>query len=554
MKKRPAGTRAIAAAVAAFVITALSVGSPASAATNTLAPSATLTTTAGSVGSGQTGANLVVQDLSGSSNTYDWNKYVEFKGKYAGYRTYTLPSTVSPADVTAIQVSANYRGPSKSEQTWSWSIYNWSTSSWTSIGDNASAPSWGAWRLFTFTLSGGASAYVNGSGTIRVQLKANNSSNDADLDYESVLVTSTPSAADTTPPSTPAGLTVSGTTSTSVSLGWTASTDNVGVTGYEIFRAGVTSPVATATGTTGTVSGLTPNTAYSFTVKARDAAGNRSAASAPVSATTSGTTTVALPPAAGKFSYQLGGSYTPESGVQVVVRDSQSTPAGSSYYDVCYVNLLQTQPGSSSSDTGSRAWYQSKYGSDDLILKDSSGAAVGDPGWPDEVLLDVRTAAKRTALFGIQKELFDSCKAKGFEAIEPDNLDSDTRSNGLMTLSQTAEYLKLVIPYVHSLGMAIAQKNTSAPWPEGYGGVGKTFVNTVSPAQGFDFAVAEDCQKWTECPAYTSVYGDGFVFEVEYTQAAYQTACTARGATMSIIRRDLDVVPLGTPGYVYSAC
>src|SRR4051812_23448254 len=81
---------------------------------------------------------------------------------------------------------------------------------------------------------------------------------------------------DTTAPSVPGSLRVTATTSGSVSLAWNASTDNVGVAGYDLYRGGVLA--GTATGTSGTVSGLSASTAYTFTVKARDAAGNASGA------------------------------------------------------------------------------------------------------------------------------------------------------------------------------------------------------------------------------------------------------------------------------------
>ena len=89
---------------------------------------------------------------------------------------------------------------------------------------------------------------------------------------------------DTTAPSAPTNVAVSATTSSSVSLSWTASTDNVGVTGYDIFRGSTLA--GTSTTTSFTDSGLTAATAYSYTVKAYDAAGNLSAASAAVTATT----------------------------------------------------------------------------------------------------------------------------------------------------------------------------------------------------------------------------------------------------------------------------
>ncbi|GIH23314.1 hypothetical protein Aph01nite_16240 [Acrocarpospora phusangensis] len=89
---------------------------------------------------------------------------------------------------------------------------------------------------------------------------------------------------DTTAPSVPGNLRSTGTTATSVSLAWNASTDNVGVTGYEVYRGGT--QVATVTGTGHTDTGLTAATSYTYTVRARDAAGNRSAASTAVTVQT----------------------------------------------------------------------------------------------------------------------------------------------------------------------------------------------------------------------------------------------------------------------------
>ncbi len=89
---------------------------------------------------------------------------------------------------------------------------------------------------------------------------------------------------DTQPPTTPGGLAATGHTSSSVSLSWTASTDNVGVTGYEVYQG--SSSATTVSGTSATVSGLSASTAYTFKVRAKDAAGNSSAFSASVTATT----------------------------------------------------------------------------------------------------------------------------------------------------------------------------------------------------------------------------------------------------------------------------
>lgn len=90
--------------------------------------------------------------------------------------------------------------------------------------------------------------------------------------------------ADMTAPSVPTSLIKGTVTASSVALSWAASTDNVGVVRYEIYRSGVLSGTSTTTSYTAT--GLAASTAYSFTVLAVDAAGNKSAQSTAVSATT----------------------------------------------------------------------------------------------------------------------------------------------------------------------------------------------------------------------------------------------------------------------------
>jgi chitodextrinase len=92
------------------------------------------------------------------------------------------------------------------------------------------------------------------------------------------------SSGDTQAPTAPTGLAVPSTTSSSVSLIWTASTDNVGVTGYRVYRG--SSQVGTSATTSFTNTGLAPATNYSYFVKAYDAAGNVSGSSNVVSAST----------------------------------------------------------------------------------------------------------------------------------------------------------------------------------------------------------------------------------------------------------------------------
>lgn len=92
---------------------------------------------------------------------------------------------------------------------------------------------------------------------------------------------------DTTPPSVPSGLSSSSQTATSITLSWSASTDNPGgsgIAGYDVYRNG--GLVGSPSGTGYSDTGLTPDTAYSYRVRARDQAGNASAQSAALSVRT----------------------------------------------------------------------------------------------------------------------------------------------------------------------------------------------------------------------------------------------------------------------------
>src|SRR2546430_6113218 len=108
--------------------------------------------------------------------------------------------------------------------------------------------------------------------------------------YSNVASATTP-ATDTQAPTAPTKLSATAVSGSQINLSWTASTDNVGVTGYPVERcqgAGCTSfaPVGTAAGPTYSDTGLAANTSYSYRVRATDAAGNPSGYSNVASATT----------------------------------------------------------------------------------------------------------------------------------------------------------------------------------------------------------------------------------------------------------------------------
>ncbi len=243
------------------------------------------------------------------------------------------------------------------------------------------------------------------------------------------------------------------------------------------------------------------------------------------------------PPVNGIFDYQIGGAYPPAQGVQIVDRDRTSQPV-SGRYNICYVNAFQTQ-------AGQDHWWRQHH--PDLLLRrnhNPKGKVVEDPGWPGEILLDTSTAAKRQLLSRIVGRWETGCAHKGFDAVEPDNLDSNTRSHHLLTQSDNIAFAGLLAGRAHNDGLAFAQKNDAE------------LGSAARSKGGFDFAIAEECQVYSECGHYLHAYGDN-VIEIEYTdngRRAYRQACAARGDQISIILRDRDVVPRGNKNYVYRAC
>ena len=174
---------------------------------------------------------------------------------------------------------------------------------------------------FARSIQGGATAVSGDSLVVTVTFKAiGQGSANIGLATSSLALSSSTSAnvlvarngntitvADTTAPSTPAALTKTTSTLTAITLGWAASTDNVGVTGYKIFRGGSQIGTISATAaTTYTDTGLAPGTSYNYAVAAYDAAGNTSAQTAGVSmATLADTTGPATPSAVTKTASTL---------------------------------------------------------------------------------------------------------------------------------------------------------------------------------------------------------------------------------------------------------
>jgi chitodextrinase len=164
---------------------------------------------------------------------------------------------------------------------------------WTASTDNVGVAGYKVYRNGAQVATSSGTSYadtgLSPSTTYTYTVSAYDAAGNASPQSGSVSATTQASAQapDITPPSTPAGLAAAVISSTQINLSWTASTDNVGVAGYRVYRNG--SQIATTTSTSYANTGLTPSTTYTYTVSAYDAAGNASSQSGSVSATTQAT-------------------------------------------------------------------------------------------------------------------------------------------------------------------------------------------------------------------------------------------------------------------------
>ncbi|MFE7173998.1 endo alpha-1,4 polygalactosaminidase [Streptomyces sp. NPDC057616] len=234
---------------------------------------------------------------------------------------------------------------------------------------------------------------------------------------------------------------------------------------------------------------------------------------------------VRLPPRHAGFDYQIGGAYPPPADVRIVSRDRTAPPAPG-LYNVCYVNAFQAQP----DETGS--WPA------DLLLRDAKGKVVVDEDW-GEALLDIRTPAKRARVAARVGRWIDGCAAKGYEAVEPDNYDSYTRSRHLLTANDATAFITLLARRAHARHLAIGQKNTVE-------------LAGLRKRAGLDFAVAEECAEYDECGTYAKAFDDR-VLVIEYSDGGFRKALAGFRDRLSIVRRDVMVSTPGSGHYVRRA-
>lgn len=192
---------------------------------------------------------------------------------------------------------------------------------------------------------------------------------------------------DTTAPSAPTALAASGTTGSTTNLTWTASTDNVAVTGYDIYQ-GTTLKGSSAT-TSYTATGLTALTTYSFTVKAKDAAGNVSASSNAVSVTTTAATV--------SYCTSQGNSTADERISKVVFGTINNTSTGTAGYENYTSLSTNAARGSAYTITITPVWTSTSYNEGYAVFidynQDGDFADSGETVW-------TKAASKTTPVTG----------------------------------------------------------------------------------------------------------------------------------------------------------
>jgi hypothetical protein len=124
-------------------------------------------------------------------------------------------------------------------------------------------------------------------------------------------------------------------------------------------------------------------------------------------------------------------------------------------------------------------------------------------GWPGERWLDIRRLG---VLEPIMQARFRMCREKGFDAIEPDNMEAFSNKSGFpITAAQQLEYDLWIAGEAHSLGMAVLQKNDGE--------------QSVQQQPYFDGALTEQCNQYRECADYEPYLAAGKpVLNAEYAK------------------------------------
>ena len=255
------------------------------------------------------------------------------------------------------------------------------------------------------------------------------------------------------------------------------------------------------------------------------------------------TTGIKLPPS-GKliWDYQIGAgdgaSISLPNGANLIDVDGFTTSAtrvaqlkAQGAYTLCYIDAGSYEPGRP--DSASYPSY--------LKLQQ-------DPNWPAEYFLDVTDVFKPNSILAtILRNRFQMCKDKGFDALDPDNLQNDENvSGGKITTQQQIDFNGWVADEAHKIGLAAFQKN----------GPDKILLKDrtgLMMVEKFDGIVNEECQQFGECSSLNEYVNRGKpALNIEYI---INPDCTLSDQlNINTIRRDLGLSAPNNPAYKRVAC
>ncbi|MFY9265256.1 MAG: endo alpha-1,4 polygalactosaminidase [Solirubrobacterales bacterium] len=257
---------------------------------------------------------------------------------------------------------------------------------------------------------------------------------------------------------------------------------------------------------------------------ARDPAGSAAAASAASknerSAAIAGCRGCRRPPLGYRWQYRLQGVPDISRAPNIYVVDGFDTSSTTvrrihraKGYAVCYVNA-----GAWENWRGDRGSFPSE------LLGDTNG-------WPGERFLDIR---KTASILPIMRKRFDLCRRKGFDAVEPDNVDAYLNDSGFpLTSADQLAYNRAIAREVHNMGLAVALKND--------------LEQAARLGSIFDFAIVEQCVEYDECDKirpFTLLRKA--VLVVEYNGSMRRLCATAERRRFSGLMQTLDLDRPGT--------
>ena len=156
-------------------------------------------------------------------------------------------------------------------------------------------------------------------------------------------------------------------------------------------------------------------------------------------------------------------------------------------------------------------------------------------GWPDERWLDIRQI---DALAPILRARLDTCAARGFDGVDPDNVDGHANDTGFpLTAADQLRFNRWLAAEAHARGLAVALKNDSQ--------------QAAALEPDFDAAVVEQCLEFDECELYRPFVAAGKpVFDIEYSLApgAFCPAAAQLGFEIIAKRLELDAYRVSCPG------